>query len=227
MTRTTNARIAGFTYLFYTAIGICSEALMYQARGSVDGDAAKLARIGQYATNVRLTILITVLESLSALVLAVTLYGITREEDHELAMLALVCRVAEGVLGSLNIPRYLGLLWLAKAGVGTGGPDILTTNALRAFLLMPGPSIPVGAIFFAVGSTIFSYLLLRGRMVPLSIAWLGVFASGLLAVGLPLQLAGFSTGPVTGYYQWLPALVFQVVLALWLIAKGVATPATR
>jgi hypothetical protein len=227
MTRTTNARIAGFTYLFYTAIGTCSEVLMYQARGSVDGDAAKLARIGQYATNVRLTILITVLESLSALVLAVTLYGITREEDHELAMLALVCRVAEGVLGSLNIPRYLGLLWLAKAGVGAGGPDILTTNALRAFVLMPGPSVPVGAIFFAVGSTIFSYLLLRGRMVPLSIAWLGVFASGLLAVGLPLQLAGFSTGPVTGYYQWLPALVFQIVLALWLIAKGVATPATR
>ena len=228
MTRNTNARIAGFTYLFYAAIGICSEVLMHQARGSVDGDAAKLARIGQYATNVRLTILITVLECFSALVLAVTLYGITREEDHELAMLGLVCRVAEGVLGSINnIPGYLGLLWLAKAGVGTGAADILTTNALRAFVLMPGPSVPVSAIFFAVGSTIFSWLLLRGRMVPISIAWLGVFASGLLVVVLPLQLAGFPTGPLTGYYQWLPALVFQIVLALWLLIKGVATPATR
>ena len=227
MTRTTNARIAGFTYLFYAAIGICSELLMHQARG-VDGDAAKLARIGQYATNVRLTILITLLECLSALVLAVTLYGITRDEDHDLAMLGLVSRVAEGVLGSLNnIPGYLGLLWLAKAGSGTGVPDIPTTNALRAFLLMPGASVPIGSIFFAVGSTIFSWLLLRGRMVPVSIAWLGVFASGLLVVVLPLQLAGFSTGPLTGYYQWLPALVFQVVLALWLLIKGVATPATR
>ena len=185
------------------------------------------SRIGEYATDVRMTILITVLESFSALVLAVTLYGITRDQDHELAMLALACRVAEGVLGSLSIPRYSGLLWLAKAGVGTGAPDIPTTNALRAFLLMPGPSVPLGAIFFAVGSLIFSYLLLRGRMVPVSIAWLGVFASGLLMVVLPLQLAGFSTGPLTGYYQWLPALVFQVVLALWLLIKGVATPATR
>jgi len=226
MTRTTNARIAGFTYLLYAAIGICSELLMHQARGA-DGDAAKLARIGQYATNVRLTILITLLESLSALVLAVTLYGITRDEDHELAMLGLVCRVAEGVLGLNNIPSYLGLLWLAKAGVGTGVPDIPTTNALRAFLLMPGPSVPLGAICFAVGRLIFSYLLLRGRMVPVSIAWLGVFASGLLVVALPLQLAGFNTGPLTGYYQWLPALVFQIVLALWLLIKGVATPATR
>ena len=224
MTRTTNARIAGFTYLFYAAIGICIELLMHQARG-VAGDSAELARIGQYATNVRLSILIVLLECFSALVLAVTLYGITRHQDHELAMLALVCRVAEGVLGTLNIPNYLGLLWLAKAGGGTGAPDIPTTNALRTFLLMPVPSVPVGSIFFAVGSLIFSYLLLRGRMVPVSIAWLGVLASGLLAVILPLQLAGFSTGPLTGYYQWLPALVFQVVLALWLLIKGVAMPA--
>jgi hypothetical protein len=227
MTRTTNARIAGFTYLFYAVIGICLELLMHQARG-VDGDAAKLARIGQYATIVRLAILITLLECLSSLVLAVTLYGITRDEDHDLALLGLVCRVAEGVLGSVNnIPGYLGLLWLAKAGDGAGAPDIPTTNALRAFLLMPGASVPIGSIFFAVGSTIFSYLLLRGRMVPVSIAWLGVFALGLLVVLLPLQLAGFSTGPLTGYYQWLPALVFQVVLALWLLIKGVVTPAKR
>jgi hypothetical protein len=150
MTRTTNARIAGFTYLFYAAIGICLELLMHQAT-AVDGDSAKLARIGEYATNVRVAILITLLECFSALVLAVTLYGITRVQDHELAMLALVCRVAEGVLGSLNIPRYLGLLWLAKAGVGAGAPDIPTTNALRAFLLMPGPSVPIGSIFFAWG----------------------------------------------------------------------------
>jgi hypothetical protein len=75
-----------------------------------------------------------------------------------------------------------------------------------------------------VGGTIFSWLLLRGRMVPVSIAWLGVFATGMLAVGLPLQLAGFDTGPLTGYYQWVPALVFQIVLALWFLIKGVATP---
>jgi hypothetical protein len=227
MTRTTNARIAGFTYLFYAAIGICLELLMHRAR-SVDGDsAAKLARIGEHATDVRIAILITLLECFSALVLAVTLYGITRDQDRELAMLALVCRVAEGVLGTLIIPNYLGLLWLAKVGGGTGAPDIPTTNALGTFLLMPVPSVPIGTIFFAVGSTIFSWLLLRGRMVPVSIAWLGVFASGLLAVVLPLQLAGFPTGPLTGYYQWLPALVFQIVLALWLLIKGVATPATR
>src|SRR5437667_3025670 len=142
----------------------------------VEGDSAKLARIGEYATNVRLAILLTLVEGFSALVLAVTLYGITRDQD-ELAMLAWSVALLKGFLGTLNIPSYWRLLWLANAGVGTGVPDIPTTNALRAFLLMPGPSVPIGTIFFAVGSTIFSYLLLRGRMVPVSIAWLGVFAS--------------------------------------------------
>src|SRR5450432_2047337 len=160
MTRTTNARIAGFTYLFYAAIAMCIELLMHQARG-VGGDAAKLAHIGQHAMNVRLSILIALLEGLSSLVLAVTLYGITRDEDHELAMLGMVCRVAEGVLGTLSIQSYLGLVWLAKAGAGPGALDLSTTNALRTFLLMPVPSVPIGTVFFAVGSTIFSYLLLR------------------------------------------------------------------
>jgi len=224
MTRDTNAKIAGFTFLFYAAIGVVIEVLMGQARGA-GSDAERLARIGQYATNVRLSILIVLLECFSAIVLAVTLYGITREEDHELATLGLACRAAEGILGTLRIPGYLGLLWLAKAGSGVAAPDI--PNALSAFLLMPSPIVPISSIFYAVGNGIFSFLLLRGRMVPVSIAWLGVLASGLLMVVLPLQLAGFSTGPLSGYYQWLPALVFQIALALWLLIKGVATPVIR
>ena len=223
MTRSTNARVAGCACLAYVAAGIGTELLMHQARGT--DSAATLVQIGQHAINVRLAILLALVECLSAFVLAVTLYGITREEDNELAMLALVCRVAEGMLGSIsNIPGYLGLLWLALGG-GQGRADTATTGALEAFLLMPGPSVPVGAVFFAVGNLIFAYLLLRGRIIPIAIAWLGVLASGLLVLLLPLQLAGFSTAPLAGYYQWLPALVFQIALALWLLIKGAAAPA--
>lgn len=216
MTRTRSARIAGFTFLFYAAVGLCGDVLMHRALNA-EGDAAKLARIAGHAMDVRIVILLRLLECVSALVLAVTLYGITRVQDHELAMLGLVCRAAEGVTLSIGIPDYSRLLWLAKA------PNVPAASALRAFLLMPGPSVPIAAIFYAMGNTIFCWLLLRGRMVPVAIAWLGVFASALLVVSLPLQLAGFSTGPLTGYYQWLPALGFQIALALWLLIKGVAT----
>jgi hypothetical protein len=60
--------------------------------------------------------------------------------------------------------------------------------------------------------------------VPL--AWLGVIASVLLVVGLPLQLAGFLNGPSTSL-MWIPMALFEVPLTLWLLIRGVATPAPR
>ena len=222
MTRTRDAQLAGFTYLFYTAVGSTLHILMNRATNA-EGTAATLALIAQHASDVRVSVLLSLLESFSALVLAVALYGITRDQDHVLATLALVCRVCEGVIGALGLPLKLGLLWLATAA-GAGAPDVATVNALGAFWLMPVPSIPVGTVFFAVGSTLFSYLLLRGRAVPVALAGFGVLASVILVVVLPLQLAGFLT-PV--WYLWIPMAVFQVALALWLLIKGVTAPAMR
>jgi len=167
MTRTTNARIAGVTFFFYLAAGIGLLAL------SGWPHARELL---SWAT------------SFSALVLGVTLYAITRDEDRDLALLALTCRIIEAVPGH------------------------------------------VGAIYFAVGSTIFCWLLLRGRMIPAVLAWLGVAASVLLVVIVPVQRAGL-IGPGANWassitwFMWLPMLVFELTVAVWFIVKGVAAPA--
>jgi hypothetical protein len=159
------ARVAGFTFLFYIAVGLTSLSL---------GDQSQ-------ATDV-----LSVLTSISALVLAVTLYTLTREQGPVLALLAMMCRVVEAI---------------------------------------PGES----AIFFAIGSTLFSWLLLRGRMIPVALAWLGIIASVLLVIILPLQLAGLFGGLMSWsesitWLVWLPMLVYEVVLAFWLLIKGVAMP---
>lgn len=166
MTHATNARLAGFTFLFYFVAGIAS--MMLRARD-----------------------VLTLFTSMSALVLGVTLYALTREQDADLALLALTCRVVEA------IPT-------------------------------PGQR---GAIFFAVGSTIFSWLLLRGRMIPAALGWLGVIASALLAVILPLQSAGLLGGRMSWsasvtWLVWMPAAVFELALAAWLLVKGAAAPAS-
>ncbi len=223
MTRRTNARIAGVTFLVYIAAGITSMVLFARAT-SGEGVAAQLAGIAQHATDVRLTILLGLLMNLSALVLAVTLYAITREQDPDLAMLALTCRLAEGIAG-MDVSRTLGLLWLATA-TEAAAPDAGAASALGAFLLKMGETWVATATFFAVGSTLFSWLLLRGRMIPVALAWLGVLASILLVVCLPLQLAGLLGGPVTSFI-WFPMLLFEVPLGLWLIVKGVAAPTPR
>ena len=184
-----------------------------------------LASIAQHATYVRLTFVLALLQSLSALVLAVTLYAITRDEDPDLALLGMAFRVAEGLVG-LSIPTSLGLLWLATA-TGADAPDTAAAHALGGFLLQVGTwKSLVSATFFAFGSTLFSWLLLRGRLIPIPLAWLGVVASVLLAMCLPLQVAGFLRGPVTSLI-WLPMAAFEVPLALWLLVKGVAMPARR
>ena len=220
MTRITNARIAGATFLLYIAAGIAGVILFGRAT-SGDGIAVKLASIAQHTTEVRVAVVLSLLSCFTALVLAVTLYGITRDQDPDLAMLALTCRVAEGLLGAIFLLATLGLLWLGTTA-GANAPDGAAARALGAFLLkVQSWSTMIGAIFFAVGSMLFSYLLLRGRMIPAALAWLGVIASVLLVVGLPTQLSGFFTSPAFGL-MWLPMLVFELTLALWLLIKGVA-----
>jgi hypothetical protein len=169
MTLTTNSRIAGVTFLVYIGAGIGSMAVAGRAT---------------------VTEVLAVVMSVSALLLGVTLYAITRAQDPDLAMLALTCRGVEAMSGSQT-----------------------------------------GAIFFAIASTIFSFLLLRGRMVPVALARLGVGASVALVVILALQRAGLWGGATSWsasatWLVWLPMLVFELTLAGWLIIKGavVSTP---
>lgn len=165
------AIVAGITFIFYIAAGLTGMGLPSQpGLGDV----------------------IYLLTAFSALVLAVTLYAITRAQGPAVAMLALTCRVAEAVSGEAAL----------------------------------------SAVFFAVGSLLFCWLLLRGRMIPVALAWLGVLASVLLVVVLPLQQAGLFGGAMSWvdsatWLVWMPMLVFELALALWLIFKGVAEPAAN
>ena len=219
MTRRTNARIAGVTFLAYIALGIPSMVLSGRATHG-EGTAAKFASIAQHTSDVRIAVLLTLLCTFCALVLGVTMYAITRDQDRDLAMLACAFRIGEGVLGGSSIPATLGLLWLATA-TGPEAPDSQSAQALGAYLLKgQGAS----ASFFAPGSLLFCWLLLRGRMIPVALAWLGVIASVLVVVGSPLLLVGFLPDSVT-WFMWTPMAAFEIPFALWLIFKGVATPA--
>ena len=116
----------------------------------------------------------------------------------------------------MGIPKTLGLIWLAKARVA----EAATRKILGTSLLMASNNAMMGGTFFAVGSFVFSYLLLRGRVVPVALAWTGIVASALLVIFLPFTLAGFITGPFQ-WYIWLPMILFEVPLAGWLMIKGV------
>ena len=221
MTRMTNARVAGSAFLLYIILGLPAGMLMARATGGA-GIAAKLAGAAQHANDLRAAVVLVLFSSFCALVLGATLYAITRQVDQDLAMLALTFRVGEGVIGGISVQRSLGLLWVATA-TGASAPDIQTAHALGTLFTGQGGTLgSVGALFFAVGSTIFSWLLLRGRMIPAVLAWLGVVVSFTWVVGVPLQLAGVLRGPILTWVIFLPMVAFEVPFALWLLVKGVA-----
>ena len=219
MTRTTNARVAGATFLIYIAAGLTSLAVLRRAAGGGD-IAARLASIAVHPGEVGLIVLLGFVQVFSAIVLGTTLYALTRDADGDLAMLGLVCRTGEGIVGAVGIPATLALLSLARSGAA----DTPAAQTLGAYLFRQ--DIGVSATLFAVGSTFFCWLLLRGRMIPTALAWLGVAASLLLVATLPVTTAGFLSGPLT-MLVWLPMLLFELAFAAWLLAKGVRPPIDR
>ena len=225
MSHMANARIAGFAFLFYIAVGVANMVLFGGATGA-EGTAAKLASIAQHAMDMRVSVVLGLLTPFVAMVLSTALYAITRDQDRFLAMVAMICLFGAGVIDGIYIPTTLGLLSLAT-GAGANVSDTSAAYALGSFLLTARAWNPIiAATFFAVGSTLFSWLLLRGRLIPVALAWLGVLASALLVVGLPLQLVGVLPDSVT-WFMYLPMAAFEIPLGLWLLIKGIAMPAAR
>lgn len=216
MTRTTNARLAGSAFLVYIAAGILASVLTGRATAGAEGTAARLAAIAQHASYVQFAFVLNLFTCFLALVLAVTLYSLTRDQDSDLALLGFTCRVTEGVLGAIFITGGLGRLWLASA-MSTSTLDAASVATLAPFFSKAG-SWNAGATFFAVGSVLFTWLLLRAKTIPAALGWLGIVASVVLVIGLPLQLVGLSGG-IASQLMWLPMLAFEVPVGLWLLIK--------
>lgn len=221
MTRRTNARVAGIAFLVYFAAGITSLVLDARATGG-DTIAARLANVAAHATDVRTTAVLELACGICALVLAVTLYAITRDVDRDVALLGMAFRLGEGFAGAMAMNATLATVWLATA-TGPNAPDAHGTQVLGAYLFR---STGGAAFFFPFGSLLFCSLLLRGRVIPRWLAWLGVIGSALLVVGQPLQVLRILP-PAATWFLWGPMAAFEIPFAVWLIVRGAAPPQRR
>lgn len=183
MTRRTNSRLAGLMFLLYIATGIIQMTLFNRATGGNADTTATLASIATHTSLVQVTVLLALLQAVYAIVLGVTLYSLTRDQDHDLALLGMSFRVAEGVINAVSTARILAILSIATGGIGSGLGDSTTANAVGALLLRMGGLGTISAICFAWASTVFSYLFLRARSIPMALAWLGLVASLMWVVG--------------------------------------------
>lgn len=210
MTVRANARLAGFTFLFYIAMGILPMWL-FRPISSPEGTVAKLAAMAAHPTLTRASALFSLINMGNALVLGAALYALTRSFDRDLALIALLFRVVEGTLAPVGAFFRRTLLAIAT--------DAAPNLALASMVLkVQGFTFLLGSTCFAAGSTIFAFLFLRSRSIPVWLAWLGFIGSLLILIGLPLQILALLPSPLDSL-MWIPIAFFEVIFAFWLLFR--------
>jgi hypothetical protein len=216
VTKTTAARAAGVTFILYIAVGIAQMIIGSRIPNSADV-ASSLAHTAHFSALVRTNMLLGLVTGFIALVLGIGLYRLTRDEDHDVALLALCCRVGEGLLVVVPVFATTSLLWLANGNAEVEPASVHTLAALLTKL--KGWNTTIAATFFSVGSLLFCWLLLRGRTIPLALAYLGIAASVVLVIALPLRMVEVISSSLMNML-WIPMAVFEIPVGVWLLVTS-------
>jgi len=108
--------------------------------------------------------------------------------------------------------------------------EFAVSTACGLFLLIQLQVIPNHLLWVyiptGIGGLVLNYLLFVSRLVPRSIAVLGLAGYGLFSLGVPLDLLGvLNMNEGAGMLILLPGLLYElIVLPIWLIAKGFTSP---
>ena len=214
------AKVAGFMYLFGMAVSIFVELYL---RGSliVKGNALETAdKIMAHETQFRVAIVLDLLTYVSVVLLVWALYMLLKPVNKNLALLATFLRLVEvSFFCVILIGNFVVLQVLSNE-------DYLRTFEMgqlqalsRVVLLTRGDAYTVGFSLLGLGSTVFSYLLLKSNYVPKLLAGWGVFSSLLLALGFVTVI--FPELKKVVLPSQVPMFIYEVGLGFWFLVKGV------
>ena len=190
-------------------------------RGLLDGPDA-LTKIAANQSHLALGALFVLIMGLALAMIPVVMYPIFKKYNEVLALGTVVFR------GALETVAYMGSagIWLLllelsrehAAVASAGAPHVQTLTGL---LVATQGSVAtwLTSIAFSLGSLMFYYLFYRSRLVPRWLSVWGLVGAALyLAVPL-LDMFGHGFGVLMA-----PLAVAEIVLAVWLIVKGLASP---
>jgi hypothetical protein len=154
--------------------------------------------------------------------IAIWLYPVLKKQHEALALGSVVFRIMESMLYIVGVVGLLSLLTLsheyAKAGAANASLFQVSGTALLAIKDWAGE---LSVIAFTVGAMMYYYVFYKSKLVPRWLSGWGFLAavSSLAAVLLSIsgQIAPFSTVFIL---LQIPIGLQEMVLAVWLIAKG-------
>ncbi len=154
---------------------------------------------------------------------AVTLYPIVQRQNEGLALGYVAGRVVESTIIIVGIISMVTLVRMRQDVAGAAGASAVslvvagkTLMAIHDWTFLFGPDLVLG-----VNSFMLAYLMYRSRLVPRTIAVLGLVGGPLVFLAATLVLFGvfkqYSSIPTVAA---LPVFLWEVSLAIWMIAKG-------
>jgi Domain of unknown function (DUF4386) len=218
-TQAVSARLAGLLFILVFVTAFAGHFLI-PAGIIVSGDFSATAQnMTASEQTYRIALSARVASSVLTIFLSGALYALLAPVSGTLALVALLSRTGEAVLGGVGVSIlffsfgvYTGAASAFSAGEQESLAHVLSSGAGALFF--------TSVVFFSVGSTLFFYLLYKSRYIPRLISLIfGVFGSLLVTV---FGFAGLivSELPAAAQYAWAPLAVAELGGGLWLLIIG-------
>jgi hypothetical protein len=215
------ARICGVLYLYIIVAGIFAESV--RSKLIVSADAAATARnIMANESLFRLAFSGELLHLACDVAVAVLLYVLLRPVNRNIALLAAFMRLASDIVLAVASLSHLAALRLLEntSYLASFEPEQLQSLALLA-LKLHGSAYAISLVFFGFACLALGHLVFRAGYFPRTLGvLLGIAGVCYLVDSFTLFLApALSSALFPAIF--LPVLVAELGLALWLVVKGV------
>jgi hypothetical protein len=185
-----------------------------------------LTGVSEDATALTVGALFAVVSGVAVVAIAVVLYPLLKPTSEPMA-LAYVCeRVVELVLQVLFFMVVPLLLVAIGDGLVDGTVDASAAGSWGSLLTsLLDVAVVVLYLVTSVGGIVFALLLYRSQLVPRPLAVLALVGYPVLLVGCILDM--FDAADVTqgaGLVAIIPGGLFELLLPIWLLAKGFSSP---
>lgn len=173
-----------------------SERLLASVVGS-GGIASILVNVSKSLTRMRISYLVALLNSLAIVVLGVMFYIVLYRQYKTIALVALVCFVAEAITLAVSKIGAYRLIALSQEFVEAGAPEPSHFQALGDFLYygLDRLGYEIHMLFFCLGGILWYYLLYSSRLVPRGLSIWGLAAICLLSI--PVLLVLYNRGSLS------------------------------
>jgi Domain of unknown function (DUF4386) len=212
-TNKTTARIVGSLILIATVTYLLGDALLQSILNAPD----YLRQVYPNSTQVVIGVLLEFIDAAAVAAVGIMLFPILRKHNEAIALGYAGTRIIECLLLIVAGISSLALITLSQEYVQAGAPDASYFQELGTLLVaQSGLAFQIAMIALGLGSIPFCYLLYRSRLIPRSIAVLGLIGYAALFIGSSLELFGLNLSMI----HFVPGGLFELIFPIWLIVKG-------